>query len=349
MRWLTALWVLACWAPTAAAEPGWLKGQLHLHSGNSGDSETPPPEVARWYADKGYDFIVFTDHNVVTRGIEGPDGLLVGVGAELTQNPRHCTPPPRPGTKCLLHVNALFATGPAGPIPWTPLASAQRFAIYGRGVDTARRMGALAMINHPNFHHAADAALLLKLAHGGAALLEVANEAVDSNNDGDPGHPSTVALWDAVLSAGGRMWGVATDDAHHYADADAVRRRGEMAFTGDRGFVMVWAERRLPAIRAAVERGRFYATKGLRLMRVAPGKTHYRVEADGPAVRWRCVADGRVILESEGRAVQCPRAGVKRYLRVEAARADGARAWTQPLFGPPGASTPPALLLGPPR
>ncbi len=50
--------------------------------------------------------------------------------------------------------------------------------------------------------------------------FEVANEAVDSNNEGDATTPSTERLWDQVLDAGGRIYGVASDDAHHYADAD---------------------------------------------------------------------------------------------------------------------------------
>ena len=49
-----------------AGVPGYLKGQLHLHTNNSGDSATPPADVVRWYAARGYDFIVVTDHNRVT-------------------------------------------------------------------------------------------------------------------------------------------------------------------------------------------------------------------------------------------------------------------------------------------
>ena len=36
-------------------------------------------------------------------------------------------------------------------------------------------------------------------------------------NAGDAKRPSMEALWDAVLTAGGTMWGVASDDAHDYA------------------------------------------------------------------------------------------------------------------------------------
>ena len=88
----------------------WLKGQTHLHSDRSGDSRTPPEVVVRWYAEHGYDFIVFTDHNVVTRPRPSPrPTMLVLSGAELTWNAPTCGPPTSP---CNLHLNALFATAP---------------------------------------------------------------------------------------------------------------------------------------------------------------------------------------------------------------------------------------------
>src|SRR5262249_42784870 len=43
--------------------PMYLKGQLHMHTNNSGDSATPPADAVRWYAAHGYDFVVVTDHN----------------------------------------------------------------------------------------------------------------------------------------------------------------------------------------------------------------------------------------------------------------------------------------------
>src|SRR3954462_4810528 len=90
-----------------AGEGGFLKGQLHVHSANSGDSQTPPADVVRWYARRGYDFIVFTDHQRVTTAAAAGE-MLVIPGVELTQNLERCAPPPPPGLQCLLHVNALF-------------------------------------------------------------------------------------------------------------------------------------------------------------------------------------------------------------------------------------------------
>jgi hypothetical protein len=103
-------------APAPAPGVRFLKGQLHLHSNRSGDSDTPPDDVVRWYGAHGYDFIVFTDHNRITAPPSTPS-MLVIPGVELTQNSNRCTPAPLPGRKCLLHVNALFVRASARRLP----------------------------------------------------------------------------------------------------------------------------------------------------------------------------------------------------------------------------------------
>lgn len=324
-------------AEAATQRPGWLKGQLHLHSNASGDSETPPGDVARWYAEHGYDFIVFTDHNRITQ-IPGPEGLIVMPGIELTQNLERCDPPPEPGMQCLLHVNGLFVgtnTEAIGSVP-TP-AGVERLERFAHAIAVTEALGGVAMLNHPNFHYAADAELLAALAGRGLTLVEVANEAVDSNNEGDDAHPSTEALWDAVLSTGARVWGVATDDAHHYYDASAVRERGELAHVGDRGWVMVRAEREPTAIRAAIERGEFYSSSGVVLEAVEFDGRTLRVTvseaAEGPH-RFTFIGDGgRELHRQRGReGVFVVPEGYAGYVRAVVADRSGRKAWVQPVW-----------------
>lgn len=325
-------------SPPAERPAGWLKGQLHLHSDASGDSKTPAADVVRWYASHAYDFIVFTDHNRVTE-FPSTEEMLVLPGVELTQNLERCSPAPRDGHQCLLHVNALVvdpsAVAGAANLP-TP-TSDRRIDLFAHGMAVADSLGGLAQLNHPNFHYAANGDQLAALVERGLSLFEVANEAWDSNNDGDASHPSTEALWDDVLTRGGRLYGTATDDAHHYYDAESLRNVGESVFTGDVGFVMVRAERTAAAIREALRRGEFYASTGILLADISfeKGVLEVRVAPNGassPTITF--VVDGGV----EARAVPGLQARYDtrgkghRYVRAVVTDAAGRRAWVQPVF-----------------
>lgn len=177
MRWLTLLALAACHHSTPSA---YLKGQLHVHTSNSGDSKTSPERVASWYAEHGFDFIVLTDHNHISTLADG--NLLVIPGVELTQNLETCDPPR--GTTCNLHVNALFLTD-TRPLAWTPGGHATRLDLYESALEETRRRGGIAQLDHPNFHWGADAALITELVKRGLVLFEVANESSDVANDGD--------------------------------------------------------------------------------------------------------------------------------------------------------------------
>lgn len=281
--------------PTAPAPTPWLRGQLHTHSARSGDSETPPSEVLRWYAEHDFDFVVFTDHDHVTA--EEAQGILAIPGVELTQNSRRCEPPPEGELLCLLHVNALVVGASHAGVVHVPDVGAGRENRFAAAIERSVELGGIAQLNHPNFHYAADASLISRLArrHPGL-LLEVANEAVDSNNAGDAQHPSTESIWDAVLTDGSVVWATATDDAHHYGDADAVRARGGLAHVGGRGWVVVQARPDAASIREALRRGEFYASTGPTLASVSRrnGRLVVQVPADVAVPEIRLIGEGGV-------------------------------------------------------
>lgn len=310
-----------------------------MHTDRSGDSETPPEVALAWYARHGFDFVVLTDHNVT-----GPPPdvssiaprLIALPGMEVTVNLPTCVPPPPPGKACLLHTTALFLDGTERH--HRPLASTTdtRLELLARSVEATRTLGALAMLNHPNFHAAMDVDTVVALAARGATLIEIANEALDSENEGSATMPSTEALWDAALARGARLYGTATDDAHHYDDAARVAATGETAYVGDRGYVMVRASRDAASIRAAIENGDFYATTGLVLTEVSAGRGRIVVRSAEPDVLFELVGDGGTVLQRQtGNALETsipPTA--RRYVRVRATGRDGRRAFTQPVFLP---------------
>lgn len=349
VRWLLVVLLVGCdcssETPTVTppqapqpppAEVEWLKGQLHMHTEFSGDSETPLQEALDWYANADFDFVVVTDHNHVTVGEHR--NMLVLPGAELTQNLRRCLPAPEVGNHCALHVNALVVDPRReGFVRMQRFGIPSREDVFADSMQVATQLGGIAQLNHPNYRYAADADLLAALAGRGLRLFEMANEAVDSNNEGNEGtpHPSTEELWDDVLSRGVRLWATATDDSHHYSDADAVRAAGRIAHVGNLGWVVVRAARHPAAIRSALREGDFYASNGVELntletteaLRVTTHDEH----------RFEFIGRGGETLRTE-RGTEAtfelsdvPSGG---YVRAVVTNDAGKRAWTQPVFAP---------------
>ncbi len=322
--------------PSTIPPAAYLKGQLHLHSSRSRDSKTPPETGVTWYSQRHYDFIVFTDHNWVDTA-KATDSMLVFPGVELTQNLETCDPPPEAGMHCLLHVDALFVTPPAEHrLSFPPPSPSARKDIYLRAVETAQALDGLAQLNHPNFHFAANIDVVMALAERGLTLIEIANMAVDSANEGNARHPSTEALWDEALTRGAHIFGTASDDAHHYLDADEARAHGETVYVGDRGFVMVHADKNEAAIRAAITRGDFYSSTGVMLtgislterelaVDVAPGDGAVTIEVIGDHGAVHAIVHGRQLRYD-------PTYRPSIYWRVRVTDAAGRHAWTQPLW-----------------
>lgn len=329
-------------APAAVRPPGYLKGQLHLHSSNSPDCDTLPRDVIASYAALGFDFIVFTDHNYTTEVVYDTGDLLVLTGVELTTNLDTCEPPPEPGMYCRFHVNALAVRRPApGYPPWDvdndDLVDVTRVGVYQRHLDAAARLGGIAMLNHPTWYWGVDGALLADLAGRGMRLVEIANRGFPAWNVGDDRHPGAEQVWDDALSRGAVVWAVASDDAHHYTEAE-VRARiaaGRQPYPPGLGWVMVRADKDEASIRDALARGAFYSTTGPLLAEAGPAGGALRVRVfGGEPMTIRFVGPGGVTLSEEfaGAAAYpvdaVPAGG---YVRAVVEDRAGRRAWTQPV------------------
>jgi hypothetical protein len=98
-------------------------------------------------------------------------------------------------------------------------------------------------------------------------------------NQGDKRHPSTEALWDEVLTAGAMVYGVASDDAHHYYDAEGLTARGETVYTGDQARFS-FAKAPPGYVRAVVEdqRGRKAWLQPVRVPVAVVGTANFRLE-----------------------------------------------------------------------
>jgi len=291
----------------------WYRGNLHTHTTNS-DGDSPPDVVVSWYRDAGYDFLVVTDHDVLTdpaglRDAAGPMTLIPG--EEISSGD--------------LHVNGLGIRERIAPT----FADTVVDTIQGN-VDKVRAQGGVPSINHPNFRWRVRPEDLAALRD--VRLFEIHNAGPEVNNlGGRPGFPAVEATWDTLLSADHRMLGVAVDDAHHF------RVWGRPYSNPGRAWMMVRAEHADPAeLLTALDAGLCYATTGVALAEVhAAGgelaidieqrwELHYRTTFVG--------VDGRVLDVQEGLSARYRLRGADRYVRARIDDSDGLTAWTQPLF-----------------
>ena len=190
------------------AQSVWYKGNLHTHTLNS-DGDSTPDAVVTWYRERGYQFLVLTDHNYLTsvtglNALHGADDkFLVVKGEEVTD---------RFGDKPI-HVNGLdvdrFVQPPGGK---SVVDMVQRM------VDAIRDARGVPSINHPNFGWAISPDELGQIQR--TKLFEVFNGHPTVNNLGGGGVPGLEETWDRILSSGKMLYGIAVDDAHTFKRPD---------------------------------------------------------------------------------------------------------------------------------
>jgi hypothetical protein len=241
----------------------WYRGNTHCHTDLCGHADSTPEAVAKWYLDHGYQFVCLSEHNrfIDPAKVRLPpdrrqDFILIP-GEEIT-GPR-------------VHVTALNTSR---LVP--PTAHPTRTKTVQSYADRTRDAGGVPVINHPNDNWALSPSDLRPVAQ--CRLFELYNAHPAVRNGGDATHPSTEEMWDALLTDGMVMFGVASDDAH-----DFRRRRAGKPNPG-RGWVMVRAAELTPkAVTEAMDRGDFYASSGVLLKDVTVTNREYRVVVDPAA------------------------------------------------------------------
>lgn len=297
----------------------WYKGNTHTHTLNS-DGDSHPDDVVKWYRAHAYQFVVLTDHNVLT-SVEGlnalhglDDRFLVVRGEEVTD--RFDSRP--------LHINAL---DPARYV--APQGGTSAVDVVQRTVDAIRAADGVPHINHPSFGWALSTDELAQVRNN--KLFEIFNGHPQVNNDGGGGVPSLEETWDAILSRGIMLYGLAVDDAHHFK-----RHDDRTASRPGKGWIVVRADTLSPrALLAAIERGDFYSSTGVELTDVVASDTALTVTVRRTAwskYRIRFIGNGgRVLQESLESPATYRIRGDEGYVRAKVFESNGAVAWTQPV------------------
>jgi len=296
----------------------WYKGNTHTHTINS-DGDSTPDEVVRWYRENRYHFLVLTDHNFLT-SVEGLNALhgadekfLVIKGEEVTDSFQS-----KP-----LHINGLNVNRLV-----QPQGGPSVFDVLQRNVNAIREAMGIPHINHPNFGWAVTTKDLHQVR--GDRLLEIYNGHPQANNLGGGGTPGMEEVWDALLTGGKLIYGIAVDDAHTFKQPgnSAVSRPG-------RGWVVVRTDRlSASSILSALERGEFYASTGVELEDYSATNESLTISIKAvPTSKYRIQffgRGGRLLKEVLSTPAVYAIRGDEGYVRAKVVESNGHYAWTQP-------------------
>ncbi|MEO8449459.1 MAG: hypothetical protein ABI647_06705, partial [Gemmatimonadota bacterium] len=272
-----------------------------------------------------YQFLVLSDHNVFTdprrfESLVDTSFILIG-GEELTSawggRPVHVNG---------LNIRAVIAARKDSTLVGT----------IQRNVDAVREVKGTPHINHPNFRWAFGVRELLQIRND--PLLEIWNGHPLVHNEGGDESAGMEEIWDALLSAGRRTYGIAVDDAHHFQGEFAANRSNP-----GRGWVVIRANRLDPAeLMGNLERGLFYASTGVAISRidVTTDRVALEIIATGDfKYTTSFIGDGgRVLARVGGRtpSFDLTAGGVSdsrlTYVRARVDDSGGHHAWVQPAF-----------------
>ena len=240
----------------------WYRGNTHAHTVICGHADSTPEVVTRWYHDHGYNFLILSEHNhfIDPDSVKMPknrrDDFILIPGEEIT------------GPK-VIHTTAMNTRN----LVSQQLELEVKSEIIQNHVDGTLEAGGHAILNHPNYYYAVTAEYILPVRD--LFMFELYNGHPQVNNFGDEQHSTTEDLWDELLTQGMIMYGVSSDDAHHFSKIDTQYSNPR------RGWVMVRASELTPgAITEAMNKGDFYASNGVMLRQCSVSNGTYHVEID---------------------------------------------------------------------
>ena len=322
MRRILMLFFLTGLLPPSQALPKWYKGNTHTHTINS-DGDSAPDEVARWYKEHRYNFVVISDHNFLT-DVSGLNAVmaarekfLVLSGEEVTDgftNPE--------GRSFAIHLNAINLEQ---VIP--PAGGKSVVEVLQANVDAINAAGAVGHINHPNFRWSLSLKDMLAVTN--YHLYEIANAHPAVNNAGGGGIISTEAMWDSLLTQGKLVFGVASDDAHNF------QKWGPQYSNPGRGWVWVRCDSlEKNALSRALDRGDFYSSTGVTLKDIVADDKSLTIEID-PEEDTRYTVyfigrEGKVLSAVYDNPAVYKFTGREGYVRAKVLDSNGWLAWTQP-------------------
>lgn len=277
------------------------KANFHTHTSES-DGRLTPEESMRAYRERGYDILALTDHRKVTVPEHVPDGLLMIPGIEMDfiyhQQVIH-----------LLGLGMDAAIGEKYKLCKTPQ----------QVIHTVKRLGGRVILAHPAWSlNTPEYMASLKGLWGAEVWNSVSTLPYNAMR------ADSSSLLDVTASKGQILPMFANDDTHHYGSELAA------------GWNMIQAEElTVPAVMAAVDQGRMYATQGPEI---------HQIEVEQGVMRVSCSPAKAIVFYSgrtwvKGRShvgegltsAEYTLAPADGFVRVQIIDAEGKSAWSSPV------------------
>ena len=301
-----------------SVEGNWYKGNLHTHTTNS-DGELSPEDVISSYCKKGYDFLVITDHNKLTKVQYEPvgDGFIRPGGLDKS-SPYLIPGEEIDGGKSAIgtsfHIIALNIK--------KEIVFANKEEITAQEIiDRIREEKGEAIIAHPYW-----SGLTLQ------DILPLKNylgiEVFNSDCLYGIGKGESSVHWDNLLTRDKQIFGFAVDDTHHYSDVKY--RPMDMG----KGWIMVKALNK-EVIMESIKKGLFYSSSGPIIKNLSLKEKTIKVETSpvSSITFFASPAKGkRFTALSTINQAEYEIKGNEKYIRIECADTQGRKSWTNPLF-----------------
>lgn len=281
----------------------WLRGSLHIHSRFSECGWHSLPEIALAYRD--YDFLAVTDHDRLTDARAALSDKVLFQGYEVS------------GARHMLLIEPPFQDS----LPDSSFSCEKYDGMAERTAD----FGGFSVVNHPT--------RISGQAWSFEEILQAPHIQAMEIYSGDGIHIEEdvgFRLWDKLLSAGRRIWGIGNDDFHHWGQERRV-------------WNMVQAKEPTPsAVLNALREGRFYVSTGYGFDAIETNGADilFRLKSGSPlftdAYKYLTLfgRNGKVLAEKTGYFQEfCYHAsGNEGYIRAEVYLAGGYCGISQPIF-----------------
>lgn len=297
----------------------WFKGNVHAHTARS-DADINMVGVIYWYASRGYEWLVITDHNTglaaeSAEKLGAKYGILVIPGNEVT------------GTG---HVVGLGITENCNRADFCQ--PSVRDSLQA-AVDWIRDHGGVPVLAHPNWGHVFGADVIAQIRD--CNLFEVHNASPDCNTFAAGGYPGTDEIWNDALNRGLRLYGVGSDDSHQYLP-ETFHARHATAHGGECATFVACRKLTVKSVLAAIETGRCVASSGAIPVRAGLSGGNYVVEVDDPYPHFHFTTEfigpKGVLARIHGRQVSYAFSRSTKWLRARVFCSSGRYLWTQPVW-----------------